>query len=224
MLKLSIFAKTRADTTIALKSMKKTLSTVLILLAGISAFGQNSKVENSGKAHVSSIYDMIRMQPGVQVNDNGQILIRGNGTNSSATQPMFIVDDIRVEDISTLIPEEVWSVEVIKDATSNIYGGMESANGVIMIETKAKHAMEEMHQEEEKAGRLVKRAARSDDVLFVVNGELRSFDEFNGIPSSKIVSMAVLDDKNDENFKKYTELAKGITQKKIKSFVMVTTE
>jgi len=204
--------------------MKKTLSTVLILLAGMSAFGQNSKVENSGKAHPSSIYDMIRMQPGVQVNDNGQILVRGTGTNSTATQPLFIVDDVRVDDISTLIPEEVWSIEVIKDATANIYSGMESANGVIMIETKAKHAMEAMHQEEEKAERLVKRAAHSNDVLFVVNGELRSFDEFNLIPSSKIVSMTVLEDKNDENFKKYAELGKKITQKKIKSFVIVSTE
>lgn len=204
--------------------MKKALLFAFILLAGVSAFGQNSKVENSGKAHASSIYDMIRMQPGVQVNDNGQILVRGTGTNSTATQPLFIVDDLRVDNISTINPEDVWSIEVIKDASANIYGGMESTNGVILIETRAKHAMDEMRQEEEKAERLAKRAVRSNDVIYVVDGEVMSFAEFNEIPSSKIVSKKVLENKNDEDFKKYAELGKELTTKKIKSVVLISTE
>lgn len=142
--------------------MRKILVFVL-LLAGVTAFGQNSKVENNKKAKVTSIYDLIRMQPGVYVSESdNKIYIRGIGTNSSATQPLYIVDDMRTDEnhVSHLTPEEVWSVEVIKDGTASFYGGMESANGVILIETNGYHQIKEQRAAEEKAAKLARRKAK----------------------------------------------------------------
>lgn len=130
--------------------MKKILLLAITLLLSVSAFGQNSRIENNSKAKVSSIYDLLTRQTGVYVDvASNKIYIRGIGTLSKETQPLLIVDDVRVEDISNLNPDEVWSVEVIKDGTANIYGGMESANGVIKVETKAYHEVEAMREENE---------------------------------------------------------------------------
>lgn len=141
--------------------MKRLLFIALMLLAGVAAFGQNSKVENKQKAKYSSIYDLLRQQPGVYVSDSdGKITIRGTGTNSDATQPLMMVDGVRTDNISYLTPDQVWSIEVIKDGSAGFYGGMESANGVIMIVTKGQHEIEAMRAAEEKAAKQAEREAR----------------------------------------------------------------
>lgn len=81
----------------------------------------------------SSIYDMIQGKcPGVQVSGT-KITIRGIGTNSTATDPMFLVDGVQVSDISSIDPINVESIEVLKDAASASIYGSQAGNGVIMI-------------------------------------------------------------------------------------------
>ena len=84
----------------------------------------------------STIFEMIQGRcPGVQVNGN-RVLIRGVGTNSDATDPLFIVDGVQVSDISGILPTTVDSIEVLKDAASASIYGSQSGNGVILITTK----------------------------------------------------------------------------------------
>lgn len=145
--------------------MKKIIVFLVALLVGVPVFCQNSKSVNNKKAQFSSIYDLIRMKPGVQVNESdGSITIRGVGTNSAYTQPLFIIDDIRgdANRFSNLNPDEVWSVEVIKDGSASFYGGMESANGVIVVETKGYHEIKEARAAQEKAEKQAKRQARKN--------------------------------------------------------------
>lgn len=81
----------------------------------------------------SNIYEMIEGScPGVQVNGN-KIIIRGVGTNSGQTDPLFIVDGVQVEDISSINPQDVESIEVLKDGASGSIYGSQSGNGVILI-------------------------------------------------------------------------------------------
>ena len=87
-------------------------------------------------AAYSSIYEMIQGQcPGVMVSGD-RIIIRGIGTNSDATDPLFVVDGVVVPSISSILPENVASIEILKDGASGSIYGSQSANGVILITTK----------------------------------------------------------------------------------------
>lgn len=63
------------------------------------------------------------------------IKIRGAGSNGS-TQPLYIIDGMRVAFMDYLDPFEIESVEVLKDAASAAIYGAEGANGVVLITTK----------------------------------------------------------------------------------------
>lgn len=63
------------------------------------------------------------------------IRIRGTGTLNNAS-PLFVVDGMLLDDISFLNPQDVESLEVLKDASSTAIYGNRGANGVIIITTK----------------------------------------------------------------------------------------
>jgi TonB-linked SusC/RagA family outer membrane protein len=63
------------------------------------------------------------------------IRIRGVGTLNDAS-PLFVVDGMFLEDITFLNPNDVESVEVLKDASATAIYGSRGANGVIIITTK----------------------------------------------------------------------------------------
>lgn len=113
----------------------------------------------------SDIFEYIRGKvPGVQVGQAGpgqmpSIIIRGVGTNSDHTQPLFIVDGLQVESIASIDPENVYQIDIIKDGTSSIYG-MQGANGVIMVTTKSAVHAAEAEAAAKKAERQAKKEAR----------------------------------------------------------------
>lgn len=61
------------------------------------------------------------------------IRIRGISTNGD-NRPLILVDGNVVEDLSVINPNDIESINVIKDATAGIYG-VRAANGVILIAT-----------------------------------------------------------------------------------------
>ncbi|MDO6601059.1 TonB-dependent receptor [Tenacibaculum sp. 1_MG-2023] len=63
------------------------------------------------------------------------IRIRGVSTNGNSN-PLILVDGNRIEDLSTINPSDIESINVLKDATAGIYG-VQAANGVILITTKS---------------------------------------------------------------------------------------
>jgi len=64
-----------------------------------------------------------------------RIIIRGIGSINSSNDPLILVDGSEITDLSTINPNDVKSVDVLKDASSSIYG-VRGANGVILITTK----------------------------------------------------------------------------------------
>lgn len=65
------------------------------------------------------------------------IRIRGVATINNSTDPLFVVDGIRVGgNIDFLNPNDVLSIEILKDASATAIYGSEGANGVVMITTK----------------------------------------------------------------------------------------
>ncbi|MBP0902897.1 SusC/RagA family TonB-linked outer membrane protein [Mariniflexile gromovii] len=62
------------------------------------------------------------------------ISIRGVSTNGDS-RPLILVDGNVIEDLSVINPNDIESMNILKDATAGIYG-VRAANGVILITTK----------------------------------------------------------------------------------------
>lgn len=64
-----------------------------------------------------------------------EIKIRGTGSpNGSA--PLYVVDGFPMNDIDYLSPNDIASIEILKDASASAIYGSRGANGVVMITTK----------------------------------------------------------------------------------------
>jgi TonB-dependent SusC/RagA subfamily outer membrane receptor len=92
----------------------------------------------------TSIDNMLQgIAPGVQVTaGNGKpgqtafVRIRGIGSINAGSAPLYIIDGIVAPDMSSVNPNDIESLSVLKDAaTSSLYGSR-AANGVIVIKTK----------------------------------------------------------------------------------------
>ncbi|CAG4991608.1 TonB-dependent receptor P3 [Dyadobacter sp. CECT 9275] len=89
---------------------------------------------------------------GIQINQNsgspgGNISVRIRGTNSinGNSEPLYVIDGIQISNsggindvspLSTINPNDIESVEVLKDASASAIYGARAANGVILITTK----------------------------------------------------------------------------------------
>ncbi len=77
-------------------------------------------------------------QPGAEIT----IRVRGGNSITQSNEPLYIVDGIQVENaLSFLSPQEIQSIDVLKDAASTAIYGARGANGVIVITTKGGREM-----------------------------------------------------------------------------------
>ena len=98
---------------------------------------QSRSVENAQQA-------LQGKAPGVQVlsssaapGSSPSIRIRGfSSNNSGASEPLYVVDGLKVSDISYLDPSSIESMEILKDGASAAIYGVDAGNGVILITTK----------------------------------------------------------------------------------------
>ena len=83
--------------------------------------------------------------PGVQVSQSTgapgsslQIKVRGTGTITAGTSPLYVVDGVPLaqEQLNTFNMNDVESIEVLKDASSAAIYGSRGSNGVVLITTK----------------------------------------------------------------------------------------
>lgn len=79
-------------------------------------------------------------QPGSNIN----ITIRGNNSITQSNYPLFVIDgfpfegasDFPVNPLATIDPNDIESIDVLKDASATAIYGARGANGVIMVTTK----------------------------------------------------------------------------------------
>ncbi|MBK0383102.1 TonB-dependent receptor [Pedobacter sp. SD-b] len=68
---------------------------------------------------------------------SAQIKVRGGGSITQDNSPLYIVDGVQVEDaLSSLAPQDIASIDVLKDASATAIYGSRGANGVVIITTK----------------------------------------------------------------------------------------
>ena len=71
-------------------------------------------------------------QPGGEM----RVIIRGIATINASASPLYVVDGVVMSNFQFLNPNDIESIEVLKDASSAAIYGARGANGVILVSTK----------------------------------------------------------------------------------------
>tara|TARA_R110002050_G_scaffold54303_4_gene122947 strand:+ start:34779 stop:37805 length:3027 start_codon:yes stop_codon:yes gene_type:complete len=140
--------KDNTNLTIQLEEDLAQLDEVVVI-----GYGTQTKKEITGAVSVVSNETIEKLKPtrieqalqgqvaGVNITTNSgtpgggsTISIRGVSTNGDS-RPLILVDGNVVEDLSVINPNDIESMNILKDATAGIYG-VRAANGVILITTK----------------------------------------------------------------------------------------
>lgn len=154
--------KASSNMKIALTSDNKTLDEVVVV-----AYGTTTKASFTGSAAVMKDKDMSAAKSslikslegkmagvnlGASTGDPGsdqKVLIRGIGSISGSTQPLYVIDGVPVSNsdmqnsglrsqsiLSSINPNDIESMTILKDAAASSLYGSRAANGVIIITTK----------------------------------------------------------------------------------------
>lgn len=102
--------------------------------------GFNALEGLKGKAAGVNIFNNTG-QPGGEM----RVIIRGISTINASSSPLYIVDGVAMTDFQFLNPNDIESIEVLKDASSAAIYGARGANGVIMVTTKRGNAGKGAH-------------------------------------------------------------------------------
>lgn len=65
------------------------------------------------------------------------VRVRGASSISSENEPLYVIDGIQCDNASNISPQDIESIEVLKDAASTSIYGARGANGVVIITTKS---------------------------------------------------------------------------------------
>lgn len=141
----------QTNLSIALKEDSKALDELVVVGYGtvkksdLTGSVGSVSMEDVNKVGITSADRALQGQvAGVQVNarsgqpgESMMIRVRGGNSLSGGNEPLYVIDGMPVEGMSSDInPEDILSMEVLKDASSTAIYGSRGANGVVMITTK----------------------------------------------------------------------------------------
>ena len=75
-------------------------------------------------------------KPGNDPNQSYNIRLRGLSTFGANTEPLIIIDGIQGANLNSVDPDDIASMDVLKDASATSIYGAQGASGVIIITTK----------------------------------------------------------------------------------------
>ena len=101
------------------------------------------KGDDLAKLSTTSALNALQSQsPGVSITQNSgqpgrgyKVNIRGIGTIGDS-EPLYVIDGVAGGDINTLNPNDIESIDILKDAASAAIYGARAANGVVLVTTK----------------------------------------------------------------------------------------
>ena len=98
---------------------------------------QQRTVANVTKALEGMVAGITTTSGSGQPGEGASIIIRGIGSINASSSPLYVVDGIPFDgNLSSLNPNDIESLSVLKDASASALYGARAANGVIMITTK----------------------------------------------------------------------------------------
>ena len=103
------------------------------------------KADQLNKGAFSSPSELLQGKvPGLTVTNTsdpsgtGSITLRGSSSlrDGAAMEPYYVVDGVPGVDLALVSPEDIESIDVLRDATATAIYGSKAANGVIIVTTK----------------------------------------------------------------------------------------
>ncbi len=139
----------RNDIVITLKEDNTTLNDVVVIGYGTMkkklVTGATVQVKGDEIAKLNTTNALEAMQsstPGVQITQSSsqpgkgyKVYIRGIGTTGNST-PLYVIDGVAGGNLDGINPNDIESIDVLKDAASAAIYGARAANGVILVTTK----------------------------------------------------------------------------------------
>lgn len=92
-----------------------------------------TRVEQALSGRVAGV--QVKLADG-QPGSSPQIRIRGIGSISAGVDPLYVVDGFPTDNIQTLNPNDIESLDILKDASATAIYGSRGSNGVVIINTK----------------------------------------------------------------------------------------
>lgn len=144
-----ITLKAQSDMTIVLKESNQLLKEIVVVGYGSKKAGSITgsvaqiKAQDIIKTPAQSAIQAIQGRAaGVNIvtNDepgaNPSIRIRGLGTVLGGRDPLYIIDGIEASSLNGLSPNEIETIDILKDASSLAIYGQKGSNGVVVVSTK----------------------------------------------------------------------------------------
>ena len=140
----------KKNISIVMEEDSKTLEEVVVVgygsqkkvsVTGAVAAIQTKELKQSSAANLSTA--LAGRMPGLTAmqtsgrpgGDDVTLYLRGAGT-VNGSNPLILIDGVPRDNISTMDPNEIASVSILKDASATAVFGVRGANGVIMITTR----------------------------------------------------------------------------------------
>ena len=140
---------------ITMEEESQNLSEVVVVAVGYGDVRRRDLTGSIGKANIGDITRVPTSNvasslggriAGVRVTsndgglgDNFNIVVRGAGSLTQSTAPLYVIDGFPQEtsNLSSLNPNDIESIDVLKDASATAIYGSRGANGVVIITTKS---------------------------------------------------------------------------------------
>jgi TonB-dependent starch-binding outer membrane protein SusC len=101
------------------------------------------KPEELNRGAITDVGQLLQGKvPGLNISASGDpnrpaaVVLRGASTLNSSQSPFYVIDGVPGADISAIAPDDIASIDVLKDAAATAIYGNRAANGVIMVTTK----------------------------------------------------------------------------------------
>ncbi|PRY21284.1 iron complex outermembrane receptor protein [Spirosoma oryzae] len=127
----------------------KTLNEVVVVGYGsqsrknLSSAITTIKPEELNRGAIADVGQLLQGKiPGLNISASGDpnapaaVVLRGASTINSSQGPFYVIDGVPGADISIIAPDDVASIDVLKDAAATAIYGNRAANGVIIVTTK----------------------------------------------------------------------------------------
>ncbi len=92
-----------------------------------------NRIENAFSGQLAGVYaQTVNGEPGAEM----QIRVRGTGSINASNEPLYVVDGVPVDNLRGINPNDVQSIDVLKDAAAAAIYGSRGSNGVVLVTTK----------------------------------------------------------------------------------------
>ncbi len=145
-----VSAGTKTTINISLKDAVNALNDVVVVGYGtrqrrdVTGAVSQVKATQLENENPQSVQDLLRGNvPGLSVTSSpnakggGNLLVRGRSSINAGTSPLIVLDGVIYQgDLSDINPNDISTVDVLKDASSAAVYGAKAASGVILVTTK----------------------------------------------------------------------------------------